>query len=194
MRRMLVSRISRRVLAEHHIALSRDLQSKRQGNEVDTDHVGIIYTALSIKKCIEKCAAYLRNRAFDVDDDMPEGANITAAWPEIIIDGHTKTTFPYIPEHLECVSKLASRICTHINLQIYHFRTVEKCKFASFSRNVLSTELQSSLYEQPARDMGMRTHSPQYELLFLLERTWWPSASLIKVSLPIERTIASPLT
>lgn len=194
MRRMLVSRISRRVLAEHHIALSRDLQSKRQGNEVDTDHVGIIYTALSIKKCIEKCAAYLRNRAFDVDDDMPEGANITAAWPEIFIDGHTKTTFPYIPEHLECVSKLSSRIRSHINLQIYHFRTVEEREFASFFLYVQSTEVQSSLYERPARDMGTRIRFLQYELQFLLGRTWWLSASLIRVSLPIYRTITSPLT
>ncbi|KAI0092427.1 alpha-ketoacid dehydrogenase kinase [Irpex rosettiformis] len=103
MRRMLVSRISRRVLAEHHIALSKDLQARRRGNGASSDHVGIIYTALNIRKSVEKCAAYLRSRAFDVDHDMPKGANTTAAWSEIIVDGHTETTFPYIPEHLEYI-------------------------------------------------------------------------------------------
>ncbi|KAI0698590.1 branched-chain alpha-ketoacid dehydrogenase [Cytidiella melzeri] len=103
MRRMLVSRISRRVLAEHHIALSRDLQSKRDGDNSRSDHVGIIYTSLNIKNSIDRCANYLRSRAFDVDRDTPDGSNTTANWSEIIVDGHTDTTFPYIPEHLEYI-------------------------------------------------------------------------------------------
>lgn len=108
---MLVSRISRRVLAEHHIALSKDLQSRRQGETtpLHSDHVGIIYTGLNIKQSIEKCATYLRSRALDVEDEAQDGlngaglGNRTAAWSEIVIDGHTDTTFPYIPEHLEYV-------------------------------------------------------------------------------------------
>lgn len=111
MRRMLVSRISRRVLAEHHIALSKDLQSRRQGETTTphSDHVGIIYTGLNIKQSIEKCATYLRSRALDVEDEAQNGlngagpGNRTAAWSEVVIDGHTDTTFPYIPEHLEYV-------------------------------------------------------------------------------------------
>lgn len=99
MRRMLISRISRRVLAEHHIALSNDLESKRYGESSNRpDHVGIIYTGLKAKDSIELCTSYLRNRPFDVDDD---GGNTTADWPQVIVDGHVDTEFPYIKEHLE---------------------------------------------------------------------------------------------
>jgi pyruvate dehydrogenase kinase 2/3/4 len=108
MRRMLVSRISRRVLAEHHIALSKDLQSKRDGDNSHRDHVGIIFTNLSIKNSIDRCAKYLRSRAFDADYDLTEATNTTAAWSEIIVDGHTDTTFPYIPEHLEYVIRFVN--------------------------------------------------------------------------------------
>ncbi|KAI0340926.1 alpha-ketoacid dehydrogenase kinase N-terminal domain-containing protein [Trametopsis cervina] len=103
MRRMLVSRISRRVLAEHHIALSRDLQSRRDGDPSRPDHVGIIYTGLNVQNSIDRCTSYLRKRVFDIDHDVPGGANTSAAWPEVIVDGHTDTTFPYIPEHLEYI-------------------------------------------------------------------------------------------
>lgn len=100
MRRMLVSRISRRVLAEHHIALSKDYQSQRDGN-LCSDHVGVIYTGLNVRESIERCTNYLRDRAFDVDRDMPEHSNTHADWSGVIVDGHTDTQFPYIKKHLE---------------------------------------------------------------------------------------------
>ena len=103
MRRMLVSRISRRVLAEHHIALSRDYKARQEGEESRTDHVGVIYTNLRIRDSLERCASYLRKRAFDIDGDMPSHSNGSAAWSEVIVDGHTDTKFPYIREHLEYV-------------------------------------------------------------------------------------------
>lgn len=104
MRRMLVSRISRRVLAEHHIALSEDLQSRREGaKQPRPDHVGIIYTGLNVKDSIDRCAEYLRQRAFDIDHDIPALANTSAEWSEVTVDGHTDTTFPYIRGHLEYV-------------------------------------------------------------------------------------------
>ncbi|KAJ3555829.1 hypothetical protein NM688_g2360 [Phlebia brevispora] len=101
MRRMLVSRISRRVLAEHHIALSRDLQAKRDGNKSPSHNVGIIDTALNVKDSIDLCTTHLRRRPFDVDNDR--GANATADWPEVIVDGHVDIKFPYIKEHLEYI-------------------------------------------------------------------------------------------
>ncbi|EKM59520.1 uncharacterized protein PHACADRAFT_250081 [Phanerochaete carnosa HHB-10118-sp] len=102
MRRMLVSRISRRVLAEHHIALSKDYESRRDGNP-HSDHVGVIYTGLNVRESIERCTNYLRDRAFDVDHDMPEHSNIRADWSEVVVDGHTDTQFPYIKEHLDYI-------------------------------------------------------------------------------------------
>ena len=101
MRRMLVSRISRRVLAEHHIALSTDFKTRQDGKACGTDHVGVIYTGLSIRESITRGTNYLRDRAFDVDSDMPLHSNRSADWSEVIVDGHTDSQFPYIKEHLE---------------------------------------------------------------------------------------------
>lgn len=101
MRRMLVSRISRRVLTEHHIALSKDFKTRQGGEGGRRDHVGIICTGLNVKKSIERCTKYLTNLAFDVDDDMRLRSNTSASWSEVIVDGHEDTQFPYIKEHLE---------------------------------------------------------------------------------------------
>ncbi|KAF7324253.1 Protein-serine/threonine kinase [Mycena sanguinolenta] len=87
MRRMLVSRISRRVLAEHHIALSEIRSGKQTTN--GEPQVGIIFTGLNVKRCIEKCGNLLRQRGDD--------------WPEIQVDGHLDTSFAYIKEHLEYI-------------------------------------------------------------------------------------------
>ncbi|KAJ7682775.1 alpha-ketoacid dehydrogenase kinase N-terminal domain-containing protein [Mycena polygramma] len=89
MRRMLVSRISRRVLAEHHIALSAAHSGKQSPATHGEPHVGIIFTGLNVKRCIDKCANLLRKR----------GNN----WPEIQIYGHLETNFAYIKEHVEYI-------------------------------------------------------------------------------------------
>lgn len=106
MRRMLVSRISRRVLAEHHIALSKDFKPDGTGNSTRPDHVGIISTALNVQESLERCTNYLLSRAYDIDKDMPPGSNVSAAWPDVIVDGHSDTKFAYIQEHLECASSI----------------------------------------------------------------------------------------
>jgi len=106
MRRMLISRISRRVLVEHHIALTRGLCEQSQD---DTDpgapkHVGIIYTNLGVKESIDKCIQY-----FESEEGMyglrrlGPGLGGTGIWPEIIVDGHLDARFPYIKEHLEYI-------------------------------------------------------------------------------------------
>lgn len=100
MRRMLVSRISRRVLAEHHIALSRDLQEKLAGNAPSSHNVGIIDTALSVKDSVDLCSDILRRGSF-TDLDGQEGVNTTADWSEVVVDGHVGMKFSYIKDHLE---------------------------------------------------------------------------------------------
>lgn len=101
MRRMLVSRISRRVLAEHHIALS-DIYAGRHSEYSGEPHVGIIFTGLNVKKSIERCARLLRDRPVGVEDHYGEGIK-GKQWPEVTIDGHLDTKFAYIREHLELV-------------------------------------------------------------------------------------------
>ncbi|KAF6762249.1 branched-chain alpha-ketoacid dehydrogenase [Ephemerocybe angulata] len=97
MRRMLVSRISRRVLAEHHVALTRSFTSQ-QGQESDEPHVGIIYTGLNVKHSVERCTSLLRSRPPEV-----EHMGKIDSWPEVITDGHLDAQFPYIREHLEYI-------------------------------------------------------------------------------------------
>lgn len=101
MHRMLVSRISRRVLAEHHIALSSLHTARRRGKVVPEDRVGVIHLRLPVKDSIEKCAKYLRKRPLDADQDQVEGTSADAPWPEVIIEGHLDIKFSYIPAHLE---------------------------------------------------------------------------------------------
>jgi len=129
MMRMLRSRISRRVLAEQHISLSEALDdpfhffndpspsssgSKAEGeggggdlaspNHFNSDqeigdHVGIIYTHLSLSSVVKK-GINLLNQMFK-EESKESGKEIKV--PEILLDGDLKTRFAYIPEHLEYI-------------------------------------------------------------------------------------------
>ncbi|KAG6831603.1 hypothetical protein H0H92_009076 [Tricholoma furcatifolium] len=101
MRRMLVSRISRRVLAEHHIALS-EIHAGTHSESSGEPHVGIIFTGLNVRRSIERCAKLLRARPVGIEDHYCDGA-IQTGWPEVVIDGHLDTKFSYIREHLEYI-------------------------------------------------------------------------------------------
>jgi hypothetical protein len=101
MRRMLISRISRRVIAEHHIALSSSFAGNTTELPEEPD-VGIIFTGLNVKRSVEKCATLLSALLLDVQDDDGKILDSTAG-PQVIVDGHTETRFPYIREHLEYV-------------------------------------------------------------------------------------------
>ncbi|PBL02587.1 alpha-ketoacid dehydrogenase kinase [Armillaria gallica] len=89
MRRMLISRISRRVLAEHHIALSEAYA----GTRAQESRVGIISTALDVAGCIRRCTDLLKSRPLQD----------AKGWPQIVIDGHLDCKFAYIREHLEYI-------------------------------------------------------------------------------------------
>ena len=99
MRRMLVSRISRRVLAEHHLALS----SAFHGRDHDPDggeHVGIIYTNLKVKDSIQRCVRYLAEAADQPSEEKNPGKALLKK-ANVVIDGQLDTEFSYIREHLE---------------------------------------------------------------------------------------------
>jgi len=101
MRRMLVSRISRRVLAEHHLALSHSFNTEVKESGINDRHVGIIYTDLNVKRSIDKCAKLLKEHPHHIDEN--HGIPSTH-WPDVVVDGHLDTTFAYIKEHVEFVS------------------------------------------------------------------------------------------
>lgn len=99
MRRMLVSRISRRVLAEHHLALSSAFHG-RDHDPDGGDHVGIIYTNLNVKDCIQRCVRYLTDAANQSPEEKIPGKALLRE-PKVVIDGQLDTEFSYIREHLE---------------------------------------------------------------------------------------------
>lgn len=99
MRRMLVSRISRRVLAEHHLALSSAFHG-RDHDPDGGDHVGIIYTNLKVKDSIERCVRYLTEAADASPEERIPGKTFLRR-PNVVIDGQLDTEFSYIREHLE---------------------------------------------------------------------------------------------
>ena len=91
-----MSRISRRVLAEHHLALSSAFHG-RDHDPDGGDHVGIIYTNLKVKDCVQRCARYLADTA----NQSPEEGKEFLRRPNVVIDGQLDTEFSYIREHLE---------------------------------------------------------------------------------------------
>lgn len=98
-----MSRISRRVLAEHHLALSSAFHG-RDHDPDGGDHVGIIYTNLKVKDSIQRCVKYLTEAADQSPSTSPEGRDPGQAFfgrPNVVIDGQLDTEFSYIREHLE---------------------------------------------------------------------------------------------
>ncbi|KAI7634210.1 pyruvate dehydrogenase kinase [Hortaea werneckii] len=99
---LLRSRISRRVIAEQHLALTETFHSpwhfpgKPTHTAPEDDFVGEIFLRCNAKEIIEKCAktaSDLTKKAF--------GSNVRL--PEVKLLGHLDTTFPYIPSHLEYI-------------------------------------------------------------------------------------------
>ncbi|QRW01805.1 alpha-ketoacid dehydrogenase kinase [Ceratobasidium sp. AG-Ba] len=110
MRRMLVSRISRRVLAEHHLALTDGLA--RQDTSPQRAQVGIIHTALDVKSSVQRCVSLLQERPQGSDANFealsevpPRGSSVKPdyRWPEVVLDGDLDTKFAYIKEHFEYI-------------------------------------------------------------------------------------------
>lgn len=85
------NRISVRLIAEQHIALSRALEDRPKSGP--TSHYGIVDMACSPAAMIRMCGEFV--------SELCE-ATLGAA-PTIIIDGHPDTTFAYVPVHLEYI-------------------------------------------------------------------------------------------
>ena len=98
---LLRSRISRRVIAEQHLALTETFHSpwhfpnaKQSGMSAEEDFVGQIFLKCSAKEIIEKCASTASELA-------AKAYGPKVAIPKIVLQGHLETTFPYIPSHIE---------------------------------------------------------------------------------------------
>ncbi|KAI5125005.1 hypothetical protein M0805_007429 [Coniferiporia weirii] len=104
--RMLVSRISRRVLAEHHIALTEDFlknkETKDRAHAGSSPHVGIISTELKPKDCIERSVELLSLSPRSVVFAEP-GMKADIQVPQVVINGHLDTKFAYIRDQFEYI-------------------------------------------------------------------------------------------
>ena len=98
---LLRSRISRRVIAEQHLALTETFHSpwhfpnaKKSIIAPEDDFVGEIFLRCNAKEIVEQCAATAR-------DLMSKAYGPKVTIPEVVVKGHLDTTFPYIPSHIE---------------------------------------------------------------------------------------------
>lgn len=103
LRRMLASRISRRVLAEHHLELTRGLEEK-EGSKNFVDNVGIIFTGLNVKRSLDKYIKVALSSVHE-SDRLRSDSKLQEHYklPDIVVDGQVDATFSYIREHLEYI-------------------------------------------------------------------------------------------
>ena len=99
---LLRSRISRRVIAEQHLALTETFHSpwhfdgKKSGLAPDDEFVGEIFLKCNAREIVEKCG----KRASElISSAYGEKVKI----PKIVLQGHLETSFPYMPSHLEYI-------------------------------------------------------------------------------------------
>ncbi|PIL23715.1 hypothetical protein GSI_13465 [Ganoderma sinense ZZ0214-1] len=83
------NRIAVRLLAEQHIAISRDLAL----GDGTSNHQGVVDLTCSPKELIGVCGSFVK--------DLCEAT--LGASPQIIIDGDADATFAYVPVHLEYI-------------------------------------------------------------------------------------------
>ncbi|PNS16480.1 hypothetical protein CAC42_214 [Sphaceloma murrayae] len=103
MRTMLRSRISRRVIAEQHLALTDTYhapnsvrKSFSNPSAQDEDFVGEVFLKCNAREIIQTCSSTifrLARRAYGNDVRIPE----------VKLYGDIETTFPYIPSHIEYI-------------------------------------------------------------------------------------------
>ena len=95
---MLRARISRRVIAEQHLALTETFNSPWHVPQPssESEFVGEVLLRCDAKEIIERCGRFTQ-------DICRSSGGADALVPEIRIQGHTSATFPYVLSHLEYV-------------------------------------------------------------------------------------------
>ena len=97
-----VQRISRRVIAEQHLALTETFNSPwhfpnaPNQPEANADFVGEVFLRCNAREVIESCGKTVQGLAKQI-----QGSD--KGFPEIQIEGHLETTFPYILSHLQYI-------------------------------------------------------------------------------------------
>ncbi|KAL9622487.1 MAG: hypothetical protein Q9160_003163 [Pyrenula sp. 1 TL-2023] len=95
---MLRARISRRVIAEQHLALTETFNSPWHFPQArsEADFVGEVFLKCKAKDIIQQCGKMAQ-------DLVREASATSQTIPEINVRGHLDATFPYILSHLEYI-------------------------------------------------------------------------------------------
>jgi pyruvate dehydrogenase kinase 2/3/4 len=107
MNTLLRARISRRVIAEHHLALTDTFKSPDHPTsyvgtssklDPDVDFIGKVLLRCNAQEVLEHCGETAQQLAKNTGDDANDGRV-----PQIELQGHLEATFPYILSHLEYI-------------------------------------------------------------------------------------------
>ncbi|KAF7716433.1 PDK/BCKDK protein kinase family protein [Penicillium ucsense] len=118
MNTLLRARISRRVIAEQHLALTETFnspwhfQDSHDRTDLNADFVGEVFLKCKAKQVVERCGR--------VAQDLMRRTSSTAQLPEIIVQGHLDATFPYILSHLEYIVGELLRNSVQAVVEKYH--------------------------------------------------------------------------
>ncbi|KAL3462576.1 branched-chain alpha-ketoacid dehydrogenase kinase [Aspergillus heterothallicus] len=101
MNTLLRARISRRVIAEQHLALTETFNSpwhypgSQDRTDLNADFVGEVFLKCNAKEVVERCGKLVQ--------DMIRQSTGSDKIPEISVQGHLNATFPYMLSHLEYI-------------------------------------------------------------------------------------------
>ncbi|KAL4903408.1 hypothetical protein BDW74DRAFT_39912 [Aspergillus multicolor] len=101
MNTLLRARISRRVIAEQHLALTETFNSpwhfpgSQDRTDLNADFVGEVFLKCNAKEVVERCGKLVQ--------DMIRQSSGSDKIPEILVQGHLDATFPYMLSHLEYI-------------------------------------------------------------------------------------------
>lgn len=95
---MLCSRISRRVIAEQHLALSKSFASGESNDQKDPSYIGEVFLQCNAKETIESCADHATKLIQELypQDVMPK-VELEGTEADLV------ATFPYIKSHLDYI-------------------------------------------------------------------------------------------
>jgi len=116
------SRVSRRVLAEQHIALTHQLAKMEPDGKLTGSRIGIVETRCSARMMLERCIqSAMQATLRDVFEDKP-ASSLVDYLPQVHIDGKPDCEFMGITKHVEYalheVIYNAARVTMHKRLQL----------------------------------------------------------------------------
>jgi signal transduction histidine kinase len=109
---MLRSRISRRVIAEQHLSLTNTFKAGKRNTDLDPDYIGEVFLQCKAGDVVEDASKH----AIDQIQEMYPDSEM----PEVIIEGASDATFPYIKSHLDYIVGEILRNSVEATVTMFH--------------------------------------------------------------------------